>query len=135
MSETTQIAERKPAAVTQREGSRAARQTPIVPPVDIYENSQGVTLWADLPGVSKDQLEVRVQDGNLHIEAEATVPTPPDLRLQYSEIRQPRFVRTFALSSDFDTSKIDANLQDGLLKVTIPRRAEAQPRRIEVKVS
>jgi HSP20 family molecular chaperone IbpA len=61
------------------------------------------------------------------------VPTPQGFRLQHAEVREPRFARTFALSADFHTSKIDANLQDGVLKLTIPRRDEARPRRIEVK--
>lgn len=135
MSDTTQIAERNQGAATQRPGDRAARQTSISPAVDIFEDSQRIVLWADLPGVRKDQLDVRVQDGYLYIEAEITVPTPASLRLQYSEIRGPYYARAFSLSSDFDASKIDANLQDGILKLTIPRRVEAQPRRIEVKVA
>jgi len=135
MNDTTQITARKPGAVTQQPGERAVRQTSIAPAVDIFEDSQRIVLWADLPGVKKDQLDIRVQDGNLFIEAEVTVPTPAGLRLQYSEIRAPHFARAFSLSSDFDASKIDANLQDGILKLTIPRRAEAQPRRIEVKVA
>jgi HSP20 family molecular chaperone IbpA len=61
------------------------------------------------------------------------VPTPQGFRLQHAEVRERRFARTFALSADFDTSKIDANLQDGVLKLTISRRDEARPRRIEVK--
>jgi HSP20 family molecular chaperone IbpA len=55
------------------------------------------------------------------------------LRLQHAEVRAPRFARAFTLSADFDTSKIDANLQEGVLKLTIPRRDEARPRRIDVK--
>ena len=135
MNDTTQIAERNPGSVTQRQGDRGTRQTSISPAVDIFEDSQRIVLWADLPGVRKDQLDVRVQDGNLYIEAEVTVPTPAGLRLQYSEIRGLNFARAFSLSSDFDASKIDANLQDGILKLTIPRRVEAQPRRIEIKVA
>ena len=83
--------------------------------------------------MTRDQLDVRVHDGSLSIEAEAVVPTPANLRLQHAELREPHFARTFTLSADFDTSKIEANLQDGVLKLTIPRREEAQPRRIEVK--
>ena len=52
--------------------------------VDIYENSEGVTLWADLPGVTKDKLDVRIHDGNLSIEAQAVVPTPANLRVQHT---------------------------------------------------
>lgn len=133
MSDTTELSKRDPSAVTRSESGSAARRMTITPAVDIYEDSQGVTLWADLPGVTRDKLDVRVHDGNLAIEAEAVVPTPANLRLQHAEVREPRFARTFTLSPDFDTSKIEANLKDGVLKLTIPRRDEARPRRIEVR--
>ncbi|PAK16077.1 Hsp20/alpha crystallin family protein [Burkholderia ubonensis] len=133
MTDTTQLAERDQSAVTRRDTEQATRRITLTPAVDIYENSQGVTLWADLPGVTKDKLDVKVHDSSLSIEAEAVVPTPANLRLQHAEVREPHFARTFTLSPDFDTSKIEASLQDGVLKLTIPRRDEARPRRIEVK--
>ncbi|BDB29304.1 heat-shock protein Hsp20 [Cupriavidus sp. TA19] len=122
-----------------RQGSVAQRredmQAPtLVPAVDIYETSAGVTLWADLPGVPREKLEVNVHDANLRIEGEALLPTPAGLRVQHAEIRQPRYARSFALSPDLDAARIEANLQDGVLKVTIPRREEAQPQRIQVSV-
>ena len=133
MSDTTELSKRDPSAVTCSESGAAARRMTITPTVDIYEDTQGVTLWADLPGVTRDKLDVRVHDSNLAIEAEAVVPTPANLRLQHAEVREPRFARTFTLSPDFDTSKIEASLKDGVLKLTIPRRDEARPRRIEVR--
>ncbi|MEM5421082.1 MULTISPECIES: Hsp20/alpha crystallin family protein [Paraburkholderia] len=133
MSDTTELSRRDPSAVARSESRPSARRMTITPAVDIYENTQGVTLWADLPGVTRDKLDVRVHDGNLAIEAEAVVPTPANLRLQHAEVREPRFARTFTLSPDFDTSKIEASLKDGVLKLTIPRRDEARPRRIEVR--
>ncbi|MDW3688702.1 Hsp20/alpha crystallin family protein [Cupriavidus sp. CV2] len=69
-----------------------------------------------------------------HRSAEAVVPTPAGLRIQHAELRQPHFTRTFALGPDLDATKIEANLQDGVLKLTIPRRDEARPRRIAVTV-
>ncbi|KWO59154.1 heat-shock protein [Burkholderia ubonensis] len=135
MTDTTQLAERDQSAVTRRETEQATRRITLTPAVDIYEDRQGVTLWADLPGVTKDTLDVKVHDSSLSIEAEAVVPTPANLRLQHAEVREPHFARTFTLSPDFDTSKIEASLQDGVLKLTIPRRDEARPRRIEVKSS
>lgn len=135
MNDRTQVAERDPKAVARREGEQAARRMTLTPAVDVFEDSQGITLWADLPGVTKDKLDVKVHDGSLYIEAEAVVPTPAGLRLQHAEIREPRFARAFSLSPDFDTSKIDANLQDGVLKLTIPRRDEARPRRIDVQTN
>ena len=133
MNDTTELTQRDQTNLARREGDQSARRMTITPPVDIFEDGQAVTLWADLPGVTKDKLDVRVHDGNLSIEAEAVVPTPANLRLQHVEVREPRFARTFTLSPDFDTSKIEASLQDGVLKLTIPRRDEARPRRIEVK--
>lgn len=133
MNDRTQLAERDSSAVARRETEQPVRRVTLVPAVDIYEDSQGVTLWADLPGVTKDKLDVKVHDSSLSIEAEAVVPTPANLRLQHAEIREPHFARTFTLSPDLDTSKIGANLQDGVLKLTIPRRDEARPRRIEIK--
>ena len=115
-------------------GQTATRQVRLAPDVDIFEDRHGITLYADLPGAPREKLDVRVQDGSLTIEAEAVVPTPAGLRLQHAEIRHPHFARAFTLSPDFDVSRIDAQLRDGVLKLTIPRRDEAKPRRIEISV-
>ncbi|TXC88911.1 Hsp20/alpha crystallin family protein [Paraburkholderia azotifigens] len=133
MNDTTEVTRRDLSAPARRDGEQSTRRMTITPAVDIFEDGQGVTLWADLPGVTRDKLDVRVHDGSLSIEAEAVVPTPANLRLQHAEVREPRFARTFTLVPDFDTSKIEASLQDGVLKLTIPRREDARPRRIEVK--
>jgi HSP20 family protein len=134
MNTQTQLAERNPGTVVRHGETQVQKGPTIVPAIDIYEDAHGITLWADLPGVSRDRLNVHVQDGNLFIEGEASIDTPADLRLQHAELREPRFARAFSLSADFDVSKIDANLSDGVLKLSIPRREEARPRRIEVSV-
>jgi len=133
MNDTTQLTEREQGAVTHDPRKGDARPFTVAPAVDIFEDSQGVTLWADLPGVTKDQLDVKVHDSSLTIEAQAVVPTPQELRLHYAEVRVPHFARTFTLAPDFDTSKIDASLKDGVLKLSIQRREETRPRRIEIK--
>lgn len=133
MSDNTQIAQRDQAEVTRPESDEARRRVTLTPAVDIFEDSHAVTLLADLPGVSKEKLEVKVHDGSLTIEAESVVPVPPNLVLSHVEVRAPYFLRRFAVSEDFDTSKIDACLKDGVLQLTIPRRDEAKPRRIEVR--
>jgi HSP20 family protein len=134
MNTQTQLAERNPGTVARKGDTQAQKGPAIVPAVDIYEDVLGITLWADLPGVSRDRLNVHVQDGNLLIEGEALIDTPEGLRLHHAEIREPRFARAFSLSADFDIAKIDANLSDGVLKLSIPRREEARPRRIEISV-
>ena len=133
MNEKTQLTGRDQNAVSRNASGRAAPRATLTPAVDVFEDSHGITLWADMPGVTKETLDVKVHDGNLYIEAEAAVPTPAGLRLQHAEIREPHFARAFTLSPDFDASRIDASLKDGVLKLTIPRRDEARPRRIEVR--
>ncbi|KAI3592085.1 Molecular chaperone (small heat shock protein) (plasmid) [Cupriavidus sp. U2] len=132
MNDNTQLAQRNDGAVTQRSDENGARQVTLIPAVDIVEDTNGVTVWADLPGVSRENLQVSLNGGALHIEGQAVVPTPSELRLQHAEIRQPHFARSFSLSPDLDAGQIGAQLQDGVLKLTIPRREEARPRRIAI---
>lgn len=135
MNASTELTTRTSGAdIAPRDNGAPGKQlTRITPAVDVFEDSRGIAVYADLPGVPREKLDVRVQDGNLTIEAEATIPTPSGLRLQHGEVRHPHFRRVFALSPDFDVSRIDAQLRDGVLRLTIPRREEAKPRRIEVR--
>src|SRR5579875_2092778 len=134
MNDTTQLAQRNEGDVT-RKNEDNARRASITPAVDIVEDSHGITLWADLPGVPREKLDVKVHDARLYIEAEAVVTAQAGLRVHHAEVRAPRFARAFTVSDDFDTTKIDANLTNGVLKLTIPRREEARPRRIDVRAS
>ncbi|CAM2159272.1 HSP20 family protein (plasmid) [Pararobbsia alpina] len=131
---STQLAERQPKGIAQQQPADSTRRQTLTPNVDIVEDQHKVTLWADLPGVSKDRLNVKVHDGSLTIEAESVVQVPANLQLAHGEVRAPHFARTFTVSDDFDTSKVEASLKDGVLTLTIPRREEAKPRRIEVTV-
>jgi HSP20 family molecular chaperone IbpA len=88
---------------------------------------------ADLPGVSSDKLTVRVDGDTLHIEGELALDTPEGMEGAYAEIQVPRYRRVFTLGRDLDTSKCDAALKDGVLKLHISKAEHAQPRRIEVK--
>jgi len=134
MSDNTQIAQRDPGAVTRAGSDEARHRVTLTPAVDIFEDAHAVTLLADLPGVPKEKLDIKVHDGSLTIEAESVVSVAPDLRLSHAEVRVPYFSRHFTVSDDFDLSGIEAALKDGVLKLTIPRREEAKPRRIEVSV-
>lgn len=135
MAEMNQVVAQPDHAIAQRQDDKTTQTTTVLPPVDIIEDASGVTLWADLPGVPREKLEVSVHDGSLRIEAEAVVPMPSGLRVQHAEIRQPHFARAFSLSPDLDAARIEANLQDGVLKLTIPRREEARPRRIAIDMA
>lgn len=112
-----------------------SRQPPLRPPVDIFEDDEGLTLLTDLPGVSRDRLNVRVDRDTLVIEGEIAVDLPEVLEALYADVRSTHYERRFALSDELETEKIEATLKDGVLSVRLPKRAELKPRRIEVKTS
>lgn len=115
-------------------GDLSESATPVLPLVDVFEDSTGVTILADLPGVSKDKLGVRVEGDSLVIEGAASPPETGDMELLYGELLSPFYRRSFTLSRDLDPGKIEAKLSNGVLKLTIPKVEAAKPRRIEVKV-
>lgn len=106
----------------------------LVPRVDVLEDQAGITLLADLPGVSREQLELRVDGETLWIEGAVSTAAPENLTPSHLELRVPRYRRAFTLSRELDASRIEANLKDGVLNLRIPKQAHAQPRRIEVQV-
>jgi HSP20 family molecular chaperone IbpA len=114
--------------------SSASAQPYVVPPVDVFENESAITLLADLPGVARDQLNLRVDGENLVIEATAATAGPENLQLVYGEAQIPTYRRQFTLSRELDASRIEAQLRDGVLRLTIPKAEEAKPRRIQVQV-
>jgi HSP20 family molecular chaperone IbpA len=115
-------------------GSRRGA-APLPPPVDISENSDGITLTADLPGVSKENLHVHVEANNLLIEGTGSVEVPAGAQALHADVRSTGYRRRFVLSRELETDKIEASLKDGVLTVRIPKRAELRPRRIEVQAS
>lgn len=106
----------------------------LVPRVDVLEDQSGITLLADLPGVTRDRLELKVEGDTLWIEGAVTTVAPEGMEPSYVEVRVPHYRRAFTLSRELDTSRIEANLKDGVLNLRIPKQAHAQPRRIEVQV-
>lgn len=120
--------------MTEPTGNRTDRaQQALRPPVDIVEDAEGLTLEADMPGVSKDRLHVQVDANTLLIEGEVAIDLPETAEALYADIRSTRFSRTFTLSNELETDKIEARLQDGVLRLRIPKHPEQRPRRIEVR--
>jgi HSP20 family molecular chaperone IbpA len=116
----------------------AAAQQPqqrfVVPAVDVFETDSEITLLADLPGVTRDQLQVRVDGENLVLEAVASTAGPENLEIVYGELQCPAYRRQFTLSRELDTQRVGAQLRDGVLRLTIPKTEEARPRRIQVQM-
>lgn len=105
----------------------------IVPTADVFEDSSGITLQLDMPGVAKDRLNLQVNQNTLVIEGSAQISMPQDMAALHAEVRSTRYRRSFVLSEELETDKVDASLRDGVLTVQIPKRAELQPRRIEIR--
>ena len=113
-----------------------ARDEPaLMPPVDVVEDATGITLYADLPGVPKDNLQLRVEGDQLNLEAEMALTLPQGMEAHHAEVRLSRYRHAFTLSKELDAEKVSAELTQGVLRVRIPKAEHAQPRRIAVKVA
>jgi HSP20 family molecular chaperone IbpA len=89
----------------------AARQEPaLLPPVDVIEDATGITLVADLPGVPKDKLNLRVEGDTLSIDAELALPVPAGMEPSHAEVQLARYRRAFTLSKELDPSRVNAEL-------------------------
>jgi HSP20 family protein len=107
----------------------------LLPPVDVVEDASGIILLADLPGVSKDKLNLRLEADSLTIEGEVALSMPQGMESSHAEVRLPRYRRTFTLSKELDGEKASAEFKNGLLKLRIPKAEHAQARKIEINVS
>jgi HSP20 family protein len=125
----TRAQDRTPAS---REETRSQERY-ITPPVDIHETADGLVVKADLPGVSREGLDVRVENNLLTIRGKAAHAASGDP--VYREYELVNFFRQFELNERVDQSKISADLKHGVLTLNLPKAEEAKPRKIEVKVS
>jgi HSP20 family molecular chaperone IbpA len=120
-------------AVTKEAPARS--EAALLPPVDVIEDNTGITLYADLPGVSKDGLNVHVEANTLTVEGEVGIAVPEGMEASHAEVSVPRYRRVFTLSKELDSEKVSAELNQGVLKLRIPKAEHAQPRRVEIKVA
>ncbi len=123
---------------TEQEVSRpeqAGSEVLLRPAVDVYETEEGVIVKADLPGVSKESLNVQVDKEILTIEGTVSLDVPEKMEARYAEVQSSRYRHSFTLSQDLDTSRIEAELKNGVLTLTIPKREEVKPRKITVNAA
>ncbi|AUN93497.1 Hsp20/alpha crystallin family protein [Pseudazoarcus pumilus] len=122
--------------MSEKNETRKTEETATLQPrVDVLEDTGGITLRADLPGVPKDRIAIDVDGDTLRIEGDIVVDTPEGMEPTWAEVRVARYRRAFALSPELDTGTITAEFRDGVLKLRIPKHAHAQPRRIEVQAA
>jgi HSP20 family protein len=126
------VANREPTEVQARAHEQ---ELVLAPAVDIFENADGITVQAEMPGVSKDRLNVQADRNNLLIEGDVVIDMPAGIEALYADVQGTKYRRSFVLSGELETERIEANLKDGLLTVRIPKRAEFRPRKIEVRAA
>jgi len=117
-----------------RDNDQSAQRA-AMPAVDIFEDASAITLLADMPGVSRERLDVRLDGDTLVIDGTVEIPTQTGMSALWAEINVPRFRRMFTLSRELDTARVEANMKDGVLTLRIPKQAQAQPRRIAVQAA
>lgn len=117
---------------SEKESTRSQERY-VTPTVDIYETVDGLVVKADLPGVAKDGLDLRVENNLLTIRGRAVHCAQGEML--YGEYQLADFFRQFELSDKVDQQKISAELKHGVLTLNLPKAEEAKPRKIEVRVA
>jgi len=108
----------------------------FVPAIDVAEEKDSFLVKADLPGLSKDDVSVTLQDNYLTVKGEKKHETETKEANYYRRERVAgSFSRTIELPSTVDAKKIDAQFKDGVLQLRLPKTEEAKPKQIEIKVS
>jgi HSP20 family protein len=105
----------------------------FLPMTDIYETQDALTVVVEMPGVEKDNVNVRVEDDVLNVEGRLDLGKYRGLTPLYTEYNVGHYTRSFRLSSKIDQNKIGAEMKDGVLSLTLPKIEEAKPRTIRVK--
>jgi HSP20 family protein len=120
---------------TQTGNDAGRNEAALLPLVDVIEDAAAITVYADLPGVPKERLNVRVEGDTLLIDADLVLNVPPEMQASHAEVQRTHYRRAFTLSRELDPAKVGAELSQGVLRVHIPKAEHAQPRRIEVQVA
>lgn len=132
MTARQEVAQREP---TEVQAKAREQELALAPAVDIFEDAHGITVQAEMPGVSKERLNVQADRNSLLIEGDMVIDMPTGIEAVYADVQATKYRRSFVLSGELETDRIEANLKDGVLTVRIPKRAEFRPRKIEVRAA
>ncbi len=103
-----------------------------VPPADVWETEDALAVAMEVPGVAREAVAIELKDDVLRVEARVDASKYEGLEPVYAEYGVGHWARSFALSDKVDRERIEARLEDGVLTLTLPKAAEARPRRISV---
>jgi HSP20 family molecular chaperone IbpA len=105
----------------------------FLPNADIYETPNELKVVLEMPGIEKTQVAIRVEDDVLNVEGRIDLSKYTGLHPLYAEYNVGHYARSFQLSSKIDQNKIAAEMNDGVLSLTLPKMEEAKPRTIQVR--
>ena len=123
---------KKPETETVSNSERTRRGTQFTPRVDICETDEALTIFADLPGVARDDLEIQFENDSLTIRGQARI-RHEQRNLVHAEYGVGDFRRTFTIGESIAADQISAELANGVLTIQLPKTERVKPRRIEVK--
>jgi HSP20 family protein len=115
------------------EPTRAGRT--YVPEVDICETADSLWLWADMPGVDEQSMQINIADDVLSIEGRVAITEYENLSPVYAEYNIGNYARRFTLSSGIDAERIKARMTNGVLELELPKSERAKARRIPISTS
>jgi HSP20 family molecular chaperone IbpA len=130
MTATQEVAQRESKDV---QSKSREQEIVLAPAVNIFENNHGITVQAEMPGVSKDRLNVQADRNSLLIEGDIAIDMPAGIQALYADVQGTKYRRSFVLSGELEIDQIEAQLKDGQLTVRIPKRAKYRPRKVEVQ--
>jgi HSP20 family protein len=129
---SNELAKKEQSGVTTLERTRGG--VTYSPRIDIWESDEGLVLYADLPGVSPENLDIQFENRELRIHGNVG-PRHEDQNFLYGEYGIGDFDRTFTIGETIDSKRISAELQNGVLTLHLPKTDAVKPRRIAVKSS
>lgn len=106
----------------------------LIPPVDILEDEHSVILFADLPGVGKDGLDIQIDNQTLYILGKLKTEEKQPARY-YSELAEKDYYRAFTIGDEIDRNAITAAMNNGVLRLVLPKSEKVKPKKIDIKVS
>lgn len=134
MTETKAMEVRKEEMLPE-ESERTRETRCFIPRADVFETDEAIVVLMDIPGAEQDQINVSLEKNILTVSAYCNPEGPEGYSLAFAEYEVGDYERSFRLSDHIDRDKIQAEYKNGVLRLTLPKAAEARKRKIEVKVS
>ncbi len=128
------MSERKDIVTMQEQRPEKTRQIPtVIPRVDIFENNEEILLYADMPGVAKEDISVHLDNGKLSLTGVRRMEHGGTARME--EFGAVEYRRIFSVPQGIDMDKVNAELKDGVLRLHLPKTEAVKPKQIEIKAA